>query len=141
MDRFWNKVTKSSGCWEWTACLDFRGYGAFSLDGGPRKAHRVAWELANGPIPDGMFVCHTCDNPACVRPGHLFVGTQTDNMADMSKKGRGRRGEAHHNSKLTEDLVHWIRASNLTQAEMADWIGVNQSIISNARTKKTWKHV
>ena len=90
-DRFWSKVDTSGECWTWTADLDDHGYGRLGI--GRKRiepAHRVAWTLANGPIPEGLRVLHHCDNPPCVRPDHLFLGTQADNMADMMAKGRAR---------------------------------------------------
>ena len=89
--RFWDKVTMGDGCWEWTGTRHSWGYG---LLGGRRKvhlrAHRVSWEIHFGPIPAGLYILHHCDNPRCVRPDHLFLGTHRDNMADMVKKGRWR---------------------------------------------------
>lgn len=92
--RFWLKVMKTDGdqCWLWTGAKDSKGYGNISLGGrgaGYRKSSRVAWELVNGPAPEGMAVCHKCDNPSCVRPDRLFLGTQRENLADMRRKGRG----------------------------------------------------
>lgn len=91
-DRFWEKVSKSDGCWEWTAFCLKSGYGWFGGKDGTEFAHRVSWVLANGAIPDGMFVLHKCDNRKCVNPAHLFLGTHEQNMADMVSKGRSTRG-------------------------------------------------
>ena len=88
MERFWAKVDKSGDCWLWTASKTKEGYGYFRFDGAMRKAHRMSWLLTNGEIPEGMLVCHTCDNPSCVNPKHLWLGTNRDNMDDMNAKGR-----------------------------------------------------
>lgn len=87
-DRFWERVSRSSRCWIWTGAHDRAGYGWMRIDGIIIGAHRIAWELAYGPIPDGLLVCHHCDNPTCVRPSHLFLGDHQDNYDDMVTKGR-----------------------------------------------------
>lgn len=120
-EAFWSKVEKLS-CWVWKAARNEKGYGVFGVNGRTFKAHRVAYELQCGPIPLGLCVLHQCDTPACVNPSHLFLGSRADNNADMVRKGRhvaggtycrdGRyaRGAAHHNARLTPDLVREIRA-------------------------------
>lgn len=90
-ERFWEKVVKSEGCWEWSGARSKHGrYGIINVGGRSTKAHRVSWELNRGPIPPGAKVLHHCDNPPCVRPDHLFIGTQADNLADGRRKGRIR---------------------------------------------------
>jgi DNA-binding XRE family transcriptional regulator len=135
-DRFWAKVDKSGECWTWTATKNPTGYGYISDKGKMRIAHRVSYELAHGTLPDHLDVLHTCDNPSCVNPAHLRLGTHQDNMDDMKAKGRypHRQGESASNARLTWDVVAEIRRryaqGDITQSKLAQEYGVHYSTIS-----------
>lgn len=117
-ERFWSHVDKAGGCWLWQGALYPNGYGVASrMDRTQTTAHRIAWELTNGPIPDGLLVLHHCDNRRCVNPAHLFLGTQQDNMDDMWAKGRGATGNRlNHPSQQGENN----RAAQLTGAQVRE---------------------
>lgn len=143
-DRFWEKVQKSDGCWMWTAGGDVDGYGAFSRNRTQIKAHRYSWELHYGSIQDGLWVLHRCDNPRCVRPDHLFLGTHQENMADMKAKGRSQRGERCHAAKLTErQAKEVIKAAKRGERceDIARRFGVSRSTVSLVATGKTWAYL
>lgn len=143
-ERFWAQVEKTDSCWLWVGTRFVDGYGLFR-DGKPRGAHRVAWELHYGPIPDGLMVCHHCDNPPCVNPAHLFLGTNADNMADMKRKGRQGFGERNASSRLTEvDIVairksYWLQG--LLSHEIARQYETSDRHIRNIVRGNKWPHV
>lgn len=132
----------NGGCWLWTAAKNNKGYGAIvSNDGKWLMAHRVSWELYRGEIPIGIHVLHRCDNPSCVNPSHLFLGTSHDNHMDMSSKGRGTVGTRNFQAKLTEREIALIRSDNRTQDRIEEDYGVSRSNIGQIKQKKTWRHV
>ena len=156
-DRFWRKANTSSGCWNWTAHIDEWGYGTFQV--GSRTdhttksvlAHRVSWELSVGPIPEGMNVLHKCDNPCCVRPDHLFLGTCADNVHDMQRKGReaNRAGSKNGSAKLTERQVKIIKKeyrrgtsmySRGNAVQLAKRFSVSRYTIWDAAVRR-WNHI
>jgi len=151
-ERFWVKVDKSdtSGCWEWTGNKNGSGYGLFMVRS-PKKelAHRVSYRWDRGSLPPEKLVCHRCDNPGCVNPSHLFLGSARDNIIDMVEKGRGRHtshpGESNGYSKLTEREVRSMRklyeSRNMTQVEIAKMFDVSRALVSVVVNGKAWKHV
>ena len=142
--RFWGKVRKSETCWLWRGTRSANGYGWFKSNGRMVKAHRFSWTLANGPIPDDMFVCHRCDTPLCVRPEHLFIGTPADNIRDASIKGRLLRGVAHRRATLTPEIVAAIRAQRAEGASysaIAATLGVGRSAVCHVVNGRVWRHL
>ena len=150
-ERFWSKVDMGgpvhpvigTACFDWTASKVGNGYGLFWFGGKTSRAHRVAWEMKNGPIPDDLQVLHRCDRRMCVRVDHLFVGTNQDNHDDMMAKGRNvnLRGEAHGNAKLKESEVLEIRSSADPHREIASRFGVSRSLVYMIRARQKWAHV
>jgi len=159
--RFWAKVEKSDGCWEWAGARMPWGYGNFTANGRTIGAHRFSYEAFVGDLKPGMFVCHRCDNPRCVRPSHLFLGTCKDNVDDMLRKGRHvsrtgnesgsrrhpkrrPRGEEHKTAKLTAVKVQQIRRlrnEGATQHALAKTFGVSRGAILAVLSGRTWRHV
>lgn len=145
---FATHVVRGPGCWVWMGARTAKGYGTVHEDGRSRYAHRLAWEEVNGPIPDGLQACHHCDNPPCVRPDHLFLGTPADNTHDMMAKGRARGGRAvgapHPTTKLTPASVREIRRrrdSGESVWSLAREFDVDRHVISRVALRRIWTHV
>lgn len=142
-DRFWRRVKRADGCWLWIGARHPKGHGYASLDGRVQYAHRVAWQLTYGSIPDGREVCHRCDNPPCCNPAHLFIGTHADNMRDMAHKGRALAA-ALKRAKLTPRSVAVIKSrlrAGETQQSIADDYSVTRSAIGYIAQGRRWSHI
>tara|TARA_R110000796_G_scaffold49573_1_gene118203 strand:- start:231 stop:683 length:453 start_codon:yes stop_codon:yes gene_type:complete len=143
-DRFWDKVDKTGDCWIWTGAKQHSGYGRFRFNGGLDGAHRVSYILSYGPIPADKMVCHSCDNPSCVNPAHLWAGTGKDNMQDAVQKGRAARGETQGSSKLTAANVLSIREianGGTTQVKIAEQFNISSAHVSDIVLRKRWRHI
>lgn len=146
---FWTRCDRSSGvdsCWEWLSYISPQGYGQVGINKRVKAAHRVAYELTYGPIPEGLFVCHACDNRKCVNPAHLFLGTAADNARDMFVKNRQSNG----GRKLTPEEVRDIRIRykrgrgriiHGNSRALAREFGVDQSVIQAVAQGKRYKHI
>ncbi|WP_420711557.1 HNH endonuclease [Streptomyces sp. NRRL F-4489] len=148
-EEFWSRVHKTDGCWIWTGGNRGNGYGTFWAQGKRYYAHRYAYYLASGKMPEGIIL-HACDNTICVRPDHLSEGTQADNVIDMWHKGRGvppprHVGESHPYAKLTEETVRQIRqqydSGHYTQSELARAHGIGRTAVGCVVRHETWRHV
>ena len=144
--RFWNRVLikRSSTCWPFQGAINKGGYGKSSIDGRKTSAHRVAYEIAIGIIPQGNIVCHTCDNPLCCNPNHLFLGTHKTNAEDRNRKGRQASGSSNGKTKLTVDEVKEIK-SRLQNGESAMNISKSYNVhnytIGNIKRGITWRNI
>jgi hypothetical protein len=153
--RLWSRVDMSAGpegCWLWQGSVNDRGYGQIraepvgnAIRGIKTTTHRAAWTLTHGPIPEGMGVCHRCDNPRCANPSHLWLGTHTENLGDMKSKGRAARGDRSGTARLNSKQVRVIRkllqVGSCSQSELAVLANVSCSSINNIKNKTTWGHL
>jgi len=140
-------IRNEDGCWGWKGCLS-KKYGSLQYGGKYKSisAHRASWLIHKGEIPEDLFICHTCDNPVCTKPEHLFLGTPTDNVLDMIKKGRNKptRGEKSASAKLNEAQVIQIKElleQNESMTQIAKKFGVHIVTIHDIKYKKTWSHI
>lgn len=156
IQKFWDLVEKSEGCWEWKGSKHRGKYGVLSAFDRSVRAHRFSFIIHFGYISSSVLVCHSCDNPGCVRPDHLWVGTQQDNIADRDTKGRTAageqngaktqpqtrpRGEKHGNSVFTEEVVKNVLRRNEKPSVIAAELGVSESAIKHIKKRRTWRHV
>lgn len=152
VEKFKTKIVKvdrghATPCWEWSGSRNEQGYGEVWFDGKNRRAHRFSFEVAFGEIIEGLCVCHKCDNPPCVNPDHLFLGTKKDNAQDASRKKRlkPQRGALHKKAKLTLEDVKYIRSHHVPNVvgykRIAKKFGVSESLIYRIVKRKNWAHV
>lgn len=143
--RFWSKVSvtqRPESCWEWQGARHGKGYGHIRISGKVEKAHRIAYEIAVGPIPDGMHVCHACDNPPCCNPKHLWLGTNEDNLLDRQSKRRHAHGVRHSRARLTEDEVREIVAiDGISHSRIAEMFGISKTTVSHIKCGRSWRHI
>lgn len=141
------RVVRSGDCWVWTGAVDRHGYGQMRVEGRTTYVHRVVADEVLGPLEPGEAVCHRCDNPPCVRPDHLFIGSQADNLADMTAKGHRRNlppqpGELHPRHRLTAEQVREIRRRRAAGEKLTDLgreFSVTKAHIGNIAARRLWK--
>ena len=138
-------VAHPNGCWEWAGCKDGCGYGRINRDGKLVRLHRAAWEKENGDIPEGMCICHHCDNPSCINPSHLFIGTQKDNMRDRARKGRYNNAGEDNNSAILKTSDVLVIRERIKKGDTCYSIGREYGVTGEAilaiKHHRTWKHV
>ena len=148
-ERFWRNVEKTDGCWFWKGTKESNAYGIIQTGGKGAKsvtAHRLSYMMHHGEIPDGYVIMHSCDNPSCVNPDHLSVGTYQENAMDAISKGRHARvapvGAGNGKAVLNDDKVRYIRASSgVSHVNLAKELGVSISCVRGVRSGRTWRHV
>jgi hypothetical protein len=130
-----------SGCWLWVNAGFGYGYSMFSHRGYIERSHRASWRIHKGQIPDGLMVCHKCDNPACVNPDHLFLGTNKDNLGDMVRKGRSRRGSRQWKASITEEQAIAIFVDQRPRIKIAEEYGTSIDVVHRIKQRTRWKHI
>lgn len=144
LERFEECFERSEGCWEWQRSTFGGGYGRFMVDRCLMPASKAAYLFYKGDVPDGMYVCHKCDNPKCVNPDHLFLGTPAENSKDMVEKDRQAKGENNGNSRLTETQViqiRQLRRDGLSSRKIGTMFDVSTTTVLNIEHEKQWRHV
>ena len=138
---FYSAPEPNTGCFLWFGQMDKGGYGQIHWRGRNIRAHRAAWISANGPVPPGLCVCHRCDVPSCVNEAHLWLGTNAENTADKTIKGRAARhlGERNHFAKLTQQQADAIRSMTGTQEAIAAQFGVNRTVVGKIKRGEIWR--
>lgn len=144
--RFLKLVTKTPRCWIWSGAISNKeGYGRIQIEKERMSAHRLSYSIYKGDLPEGLFVCHTCDNRLCVNPDHLFLGSHLENVADCILKGRHTRGDKHGARKLSEDAVREMRrlyaTGEYTQEQLGKKYGIDRPYATRIINRKQWKHV
>jgi len=139
-------IISDNECWEWQGAKHKQGYGNFGYKRKTMLAHRVSWILFRGKLDPDILVCHKCDNPSCINPKHLFLGTDKDNTIDAAKKGRmgNARGEKNYNSKLNESIIKEIRKmrfDGISHNKIAKRYLISESTVKDISSRRTWKHV
>jgi hypothetical protein len=142
-ERFWQRVFKTDSCWLWTLIPSAKGYGRWTVEGRKVFTHRYAWTITNGPIPDFLRVLHTCDNPPCVNPDHLWLGTDADNGRDKKEKGRAAKGENNGRAKITIEIVDLIRSQyktgNYSHRSLAKKYSLSKTEIGHIIREEKWR--
>ncbi len=148
LSRFWKKISKDgeNGCWKWLNAKDKDGYGKITIQATDMRAHRLSWIIHRGHIPKNALVLHTCDNPECTNPEHLYDGNNTNNMRDREARNRiqHRKGEDCNFSTLTSELIIKIRAmrsAGSKQLEIANLFGISRPHVSAICSRRVWKHI
>ena len=143
-ERFFGKVDISGDCWQWLGYRAPSGYGLFWTGKRDERAHRVSWQFHNGPIPDGLHVLHHCDNPPCVNPGHLWLGTDADNVRDKVKKNRHCYGSLHYKAKIDESdvlVIRELRSASTSVKALSWFFEISEQTIYQVSQRRTWRHI